>query len=242
MIYNFIIRTLFFGTFLVSFVSNAQAVKNPKDSLNAVHITSKGNGYMGLKFKFSDNTVHDTDKGFVFIEDRKASNFTISIDGGYFIKKNWAVGGLLEIGKSERKGNEINSQGITNQIASVNEVFGVFGSTKNIIPLDKRNIFYMYNLLYLGGEFRKSLDETTSDALLTRTMKKSELIALRIEPGIMVNIIRGFTVEAGTEIAGIQAQWTKREVNGIAAGRTNSFSGDLTINLLKFNLGLYYYF
>jgi hypothetical protein len=58
----------------------------------------------------------------------------------------------------------------------------------------------------------------------------------------MVKVIRGFSVEAGAQIAGINAKWSNTSVNNVPYSKKESVSTNLSINLLRLSLGFYYYF
>ena len=161
---------------------------------------------------------------------------------GYFIKDNWALGAQLSYGRSKRIGTDIDIRNIPEEISAIEESWGFYASTKNYLPLGRSNRFYLYNLVILGGRIENLLTESLSQDILTRTYTKNRLGELRIIPGIMINVLGGFTVEVGTGIAGFQASSSHTEVNGQPTTKKSQVSADLTIDLLRLSLGFYYYF
>lgn len=205
-------------------------------------LLQKGNIYAGLTFNFDVNKTENEDQLLVHIEDRKNNMFNINLNSGYFIKNNWALGARIAYGSSKRVGRDINSLNIPVDINNKAHTWGLYASTKNYIPLDKNHRFYLYNLLLLGGETSNQVNESTTLTILTTTTVKDRLIELRLVPGLMVNIVKGFCLEAGVDIAGFQASWSQTEVNDEPTTKKSEVSADLTINLLRLSLGFYYYF
>lgn len=205
-------------------------------------LLQKGNMYAGIAFSFNVNTTENEDQLLTFIEDRKNNSFNINFSSGYFIKDNLALGARIGYGSSKRIGREVNSLNIPTDIYRKEDDWGLYASMKNYLPLDKNHRFYLYNLVLLGGQIDNKLTESTTLNMLTRTTVKDRMIQLRLVPGLMVNVVKGFALEAGVDIAGIQASWSQTEVNGNPSTKKSEVSADLTINLLRLSLGFYYYF
>ncbi len=94
----------------------------------------------------------------------------------------------------------------------------------------------------IGFGIENSLNETMAENILTRTYAKDRSIELRMVPGLIVRVMKGFTVEAGADIAGVRSSWSRTSVNGAPAAKESKVSADLSINLLRLSLGFYYYF
>lgn len=205
-------------------------------------LLKKGNVYGGLSFNFSVNNTENQDQLIIFVEDRQNDIFNINVNSGYFIKDRFALGGSLTYGSRKRIGNEINIQGIPVQVSLKEEEWGIYGTMKNYLPLDANRHFYLYNLVLLGTTFSNELSETIAQDVLTRRYTKDKLVELRFVPGVMVNVVKGFAVEVGADVAGIRSSWSETEINGEPTTKKSSVSADLTINLLRLSLGFYYYF
>jgi hypothetical protein len=75
---------IFFSTVM----AQTDHVENPDD-----YFLNKGKVYAGITFSFDNSKVENEDRLIVFIEDRKNNSFDLKVHTGYFIRKNWAVGG-----------------------------------------------------------------------------------------------------------------------------------------------------
>lgn len=227
---------LLFGFFLFSCKGYCQQTSEREPLLQ------KENMYTGLTFNFDVNKTENEDQLLGHIEDRKNNTFNINLNSGYFIKDNWALGARIAYGSRKRVGRDINLLNIPVDVNNKETVWGLYASMKNYLPLDKNHRFYLYNLLLLGGGISNEVDESTTLTILKTTTVKSKLVELRVVPGIMVNVVKGFTLEAGADIAGFRSAWSQTMVNSEPATKKSQVSADLTINLLRFSLGLYYYF
>jgi len=233
------IKLAYFFSFICFSTILAQT-KNTDNEDN--YFLNKGKIYGGFTFSFDNSKVENEDRLIVFIEDRKNNSFDLKLDAGYFIKKNWAIGGLINYASSDRTGVDISTQNISSQVAITSKSWGIYATTKFYIPLESHNRFFLFSEVLAGGSFANQLKESTADALLTRTFIEDRSVEIRFVPGIMVKVIRGFSVEAGAQIAGINAKWSNTEVNNIPYSKKESVSTNLSINLLRLSLGFYYYF
>ncbi|MEN9686942.1 MAG: hypothetical protein RLZZ28_2728 [Bacteroidota bacterium] len=198
--------------------------------------------YGGLAFKFSENYTDNKNRLVYTVYDEKRNDFSINIQGGYFINSNTAFGAQINYGHTRTIGKQLGSSG---QLADVNlekESWASFGTMKNFIPLGNKHRFFLYNLAMLGYVAKNSLEESTSQGVLQRTYSQDKSVELNLAPGLMVNVIKGFAVETGMQIAGFQYAWSNSVIDGVPTTKQHSVSGDFTINLLRLNLGFYYYF
>lgn len=205
-------------------------------------LLNRGNMYTGLTLSFDVSNTENEQQAFVTIQDRKKNEFNININSGYFLKNNWALGAQVSYAGAKRLGTDIDVRNIPEDISMVEESWGIYASTKNYLSLSANHRFYLYNLVILGGRIGNSLTESVSQNILTRTYTQDRLVEMRIVPGIMINVVGGFTVEVGTDIAGFQSSWSHTEVNNQPTTNKSEVSADLTINLLKLSLGFFYYF
>lgn len=205
-------------------------------------IATKASTYLGVTAGFDITTIEREEPLIVVIEDRERKAFNVRINGGYFIKDGLALGGQTLYGESKRIGREISLQGIPQDVAVVTEEWRMHAGIKNVLPLDRRNRLYIYNMTLVGFGIANELNETVAENLLTRTYSKDRSIELRMAPGLIIKIMKTFTVEAGADIAGIRSSWSRTSVNGAPAARESSVSADLSVNLLRLSLGFYYYF
>lgn len=239
------IQNLLYGMILLASIkpSDLQAqVAGSKSSMNQ-HLLGKGNAYLGATFNVGKNDVTDKDGLIVFVNEQKKNNFSFSIDGGYFIKKNLAVGGLIEYGNNQVSALLTDpSTGATTQLKEEKTNLGIYGVFKGFIPIDDKQRFAIFNQVLLGGQNKSKLTESITNGELKRVYVENNSLELRFSPGIQVQVIRGFCVEAGTEVAAFRKSWNQTTENGNATTKGSSFTADLTINLLRFRLGFYYYF
>ena len=209
---------------------------------SANYFLKKGKVYTGLTFGFDNSKTENEDRIIVLIEDRKNNSFDVKLDGGYFIKDNWSVGGLINYGSSRPEGVDVSTQNVRSQVNIASKFWGVYGTTKVYIPLEAKNRFFLFSEVLLGGNLNNQLKESTTDAVLTRTFVKDRVVELRFVPGIMVKVVKGFGVETGAQIAGINAKWSSTQINGEPYSKKESVSANLSINLLRLSLGFYYFF
>lgn len=221
----------------LSFSSAKAQVNNSSD-----YFLKKGKAYTGITFSFDNSKIENEDRLIVLIEDRKNNAFDIKLDGGYFIKDNWTVGGLINYGSSQREGVDVSPQNIRSQVNQASKFWGIYGTTKLYIPLESKNRFYLFSEVLFGGNFNNQLKESTTDGVLTRTFVKDRMAELRFVPGIMIKVVRGFGIETGAQVAGINAKWSNTTINGEPYTKKESVSANLSINLLRLSLGFYYFF
>jgi len=77
---------------------------------------------------------------------------------------------------------------------------------------------------------------------LTRVFRTYDMKEIRLHPGLAFNVIKGFNVELGINLAGIGVERTENYTNGVPGQQTNHFSGNFSFNILSIDFGLYYYF
>lgn len=222
--------------------SFAQNLTENNSTNSKYDLTAKGNMYSGLTFSFS---TKDTDKKqglLVDVSDESRNRFKISVDAGYFIKSNFALGASISYENDRSEQTETDSQNVQTAVQYAKDAYGVYGVMKNFIPLDEKRRFFLYNQILLGTSFKKSIEERTTDDLLKRTYSKDRSLELQINPGIMVNVVKGFSVEVGTQIAGFSATWSETKINDEITEKSHGTDSDFSINLLRLNIGFYYYF
>ncbi len=205
-------------------------------------LVQKGSVYTGLTFNFNVKKTEGEEQLLVYIEDRKNNTFNFDLNSGYFLKDNFALGGRLSYAQSRRVGREQDLIGIPSDISGREQDWGIYATMKNYLPLDKNHRFYLYNMVLLGGRISNAKTESTKIGIVTTTETKDKLIELRLVPGLMVNIVKGFCLDLGTDIAGVKSSWSNTTVNGNPTTKKSEVSADLTINLLRLSLGFYYYF
>ncbi len=206
------------------------------------YLLEKGTSHTGFTFKFNTDKVENDDRLLLIVEDRKSNSFELNFDGGYFLKKNFAVGALVKFGSSNRVGVDLSPQNVRTEVNKADKSWGIYATSKLYIPLSQNNRFFLFNNFLAGGTLNNSLTESTTEAILTRKFVKDRTIELRFVPGAMINVIDGFSVEAGAEIAGIRSKWSDTSINGVPTTHKQSVSADLSINLLRLSLGFYYFF
>ncbi len=229
-----------FIVFCIPILLHAQS--SPQSAIPQKYLLDKGTSHTGFTFKFNTEKVENDDRLLLIVEDRKTNSFELNFDGGYFIKKNLAVGGLVKFGNSSRIGVDLSPQNVRTEVSKAERFWGVYGTSKFYIPLSQNNRFFLFNNFLVGGTFNNSLTESTTDAVLTRKFVQDRTAELRFIPGAMVNVIDGFSIEAGAEIAGIRSKWSDTSINGEPYTHKQSVSADLSINLLRLSLGFYYFF
>lgn len=180
---------LFVALYVFSMQVQAQSTKP--------YLPDRGMMYYGLTFKFNTEKVENENRLLVLVEDRKTNSFEVGLDGGYFIKKNLAVGGLVKYGGSQRMGVDISIQNVRSEVNKAKRSWGVYGTTKLFIPVEENNRFFLFSSFLIGGTFDNALTESVTESLLTRTFVQDRAAQLRFIPGLMVNVVKGFNLEVG---------------------------------------------
>lgn len=233
----------FLFTLLLFIQSTVAQNQTNKDSISSKNkLTAKGNMYSGLTFKLSSKDTDVRQGLFVNVSDQSRNLFKTSVDAGYFVKDNLALGALISYENDRRDQIETDQQNVQTAVQYAKDSYGIYGTMKNFIPLDNKGRFYLYNLVLLGANFKNIIEERTTDDLLKRSYTKNKVIELQINPGIMVNIVKGFSVEVGAQVAGISTSWSETKVNNEITEKSHATDADFSINLLRLNIGFYYYF
>jgi len=106
-------------------------------------------------------------------------------------------------------------------------------------PEERINLFARVGISFGDG---RTLQESETSDILTRTFTNYNTINFGIVPGIQVLVAKGFAVEADISIAGLQSSWSNTSINGEPSTDSKATSVSFDINLLSLNIGFYYYF
>ncbi|KLT68250.1 hypothetical protein [Flavobacterium sp. ABG] len=240
-------KTLLLFSFLFILLISSQRINAQnqivKDTLILKNrLTSKGNMYSGITFNFSTKDTDVKQGLLVDVSDQSRNQFKMSVDAGYFIKDNFALGALISFENDRHNQTETDQQGTKTAVQYAKDSYGIYGGMKNFIPLDSKRRFYLYNLVLLGTSFKHIIEERTTNDLLKRSYTKDVALELQINPGIMVNVVKGFSIEVGAQIAGFSSTWSKTTLNNEVTEKSHATDADFSINLLRLNIGFYYYF
>ena len=154
--------TLLFISILYGFALQAQP---PKENS---YLLDKGTIHNGLTFKFNSEKVENEDRLLIIVEDRKTNSFEVNLDGGYFIKRNLAIGASVKHGGSRHIGVDVSPQNKRSEVNRAKRSWGVYGIAKLYIPMGESDRFFLFNNFMIGGTFDNTLTDSFTEKVLTR--------------------------------------------------------------------------
>lgn len=178
----------------------------------------------------------------VTLKEQQKEGYNFLVTGGYFVKPLLAIGGGMRYDQSRITKVTEDADGVE---ANVNEAGTAITSSlyvKFFIPLTANKRFNLYNIAGVGWTADRSLVESFSQDVLTRTYNNKNTIQLGLNPGIQVFVVDGFATEIGVNVAGLSGSRKKQSVNGVANSAINTFDVDLKLNILSLSISFYYYF
>ena len=216
--------------------------KQARKSLFRSQLYLKNNFYLGTSFGSSTRNAEDVDLQFFAIENLTRSRSSVRLEGGFFIKNNWALGAIGRYSSGRTEIDFLSAEGIPTAFRSASEQYSLYINSKYFVPLGFDNRFIVFANAMLGGSRRNQVTETLSDGLLQRGFSTVRRLEFVIQPGVSFNIIKGLNVELAMELASIGGEWRQSSVNGEPTSNVDKFRGNFSFNILRTDFGLFYYF
>jgi len=204
---------------------------------------ARGNAYVGLSFGANFKNANNANLlGLVNIVSEDRSGGNLNLNGGYFLGNHFSLGATLIYDRDRRSMVTENSDGVLTdtKVIDISYTTGVY--IKYFTPLspeERINLFARVGISFGDG---RTLQESETSDILTRTFTNYNTINFGIVPGIQVLVAKGFAVEADISIAGLQSSWSNTSINGEPSTDSKATSVSFDINLLSLNIGFYYYF
>lgn len=219
--------------------ADAVSAQSPKEGSRLM----KGRAYTGLTMGVSTKNTNNQDiLGLTTIVTQQNNSGQFELNGGYFIKDHFSVGGSYRYGESNS--NTIfespDQVRTTAESLSISHAAGIY--MKYFTPLNGKETINLFARLGLSYQDERTLTESVTLDVLTRTFQKKNAVNLGFIPGVQVIVARGFAVETDISIAGLQSSWTKTYVNGEPDSDVSSTKISFDIDILSLNIGFFYYF
>jgi len=172
-----------------------------------------------------------------------SDKFNFRLDGAYGLKDDLFIGVGFLVGATNREGDyeDPNSGDISN-IKFHSASYSVRPFIKNHLPLTPNKRFNLVVQTELGFFIDQSIEETTTNEIVTRKLTDEWGLGLGIRPGLLAFVMRNFAVEASVNIAGIGFTVTEITQTDMPDVNVSSANLDLKIDLLQLNLGFITYF
>jgi hypothetical protein len=229
---------------LLNFTSALIYSQSNSDNKNFYQFTNlqKGLAFIGVTGGASTRTSVNEDILILKIIDKQKDGYNIQVNGGYFLSKLFAVGGIIKYDWAKLNQVLENSEGAITYVQEAKSSLGGGVFIKNYIPITPNGRFNLFNVVGLGMNVENKVSEQTTNDILTRYYTITNNYSLGITPGIQVFIIKGFATEVGVNLAGLTHSDKKTTVNQIESTRIKSSDLDLKLNILSLNISFYYFF
>jgi hypothetical protein len=233
----------------ILFSNNHNALAQKTDSINQAkkklhrsQLYMKNNFFIGTSFGSSNRNAEDLDLQFFTIDNLTRSGSNIRIEGGYFIKNNWALGMVTRYSRTKTNIDFLSVEGTPTVFQGAGERYALYLTSKNFLLTGADSRFVVFANSMLGGSWRNQVSETLSGGLLQRSFSESKQIELVIQPGVSFNVIKGLNVELAMELASLGGEWSQSYLNGDPTSNSNRFRGNFSFNVLRTSFGIFYYF
>ncbi len=168
--------------------------------------------------------------------------WNITLRGGYFIKDNFALGGLFDFESDLDELNYQDDNGLVDD-KRLERSYSIAPFMRNYLPLGSGR-FCLYNETNLQFSYGSAVRQVENSLDLTRIESTTYEVRLGIQPGITGFITEGIAVEAGTSLLGLSSEYTESVTNGNEDDKSQSYSNNVNfkIDLLSLFLGVTFYF
>jgi Protein of unknown function (DUF3575) len=202
----------------------------------------KKTAFIGLLFSYTNTTKENTKSTLENIKFAKASEASINTGGGYFFKKNFAVGFGFSYGSEIENMETINVIGPNTFTDQDLKTYTFSPFIRNYLSLSKKNSLYVFTQTGLQFGFGNGGESTSTGNTTIDSDIQKNYYGIAFTPGVVLIVQKGFAFEVNVGVLGFNySKETKTTPNQpqVVLKETNV---DLNINLLSLNLGLSYYF
>ncbi|ULQ57598.1 hypothetical protein KJS94_05215 [Flavihumibacter rivuli] len=205
-------------------------------------VLEKKTAYVGLLLSYTNSTKEYVEELFQELKYARSVQFSIQTGGGYFIKKNTAIGLGLGIEGESSDQEAINAIG-PNTFTNKN-IHSYFLSPfiRHYFGLGKANRLYLFTQTGLQFGIGKGDETLTTGTKVTTTDIKKNDYRLAFTPGIILIVEKGFAFELNVGVLGFDYAKETRTTPDEPQTVITETNVDLNINLLRLKLGIAYYF
>ncbi|ULQ53197.1 outer membrane beta-barrel protein [Flavihumibacter fluvii] len=205
-------------------------------------VLDKKTAYIGLLLSYTNTTKENTKSTFENIKYAKASESSIKTGGGYFFKKNFAVGLAFSYGAEKENMESINAVGPNTITDQDLQTFAFTPFIRNYFPLSKKNRFYLFTQTGLQFGFGNGEESTSTGNTTVITDIQKNNYGIAFTPGMIFIVEKGFAFEVNVGILGLNYSKETKTTPDQPQAVLKETNFDLNINLLRLNLGISYYF
>jgi hypothetical protein len=211
---------------------------------------SKGRVNISFSVGFEEkNVINDYLLTILKIEEIKSSKYDFSFGGSYFVSDNVTVGGRLMYGFSDQtyhfdaKVLELLIEAQNFSTSTVQTSFALGAGVKHFIPMGTGKKFFIFNETNLVYSHSQTLTrDVYNNSRIEKNFWLDNSIAVKLSPGLMYFLTKGFAFEFSLNPVSISYNWVKVRHNEVDDGSLQDAS--LNFSLFPFNLyvGFSYYF
>jgi hypothetical protein len=205
-------------------------------------VLDKKTAYIGLLLSYTNTTKENAKSTFENTKYGKATEVSIKTGGGYFFKKNFAVGLGFSYGSDKEQTESINGIGPNTFFDQDLQTFAFTPFIRNHYSLTKRNRLYLFTQTGLQFGFGNGLASTSTGNTTTIADIHENSYGIDFTPGFIFIVEKGFAFELNVGVLGLNYSKETRTSPNQPQTVIQKTNVDLNINLLKLNLGLSYYF
>jgi hypothetical protein len=205
-------------------------------------ILDKKAAFINLLFSYANTTQENTKTTLENIKYSKASEASINTGGGYFFKKNIALGLGFSYGAEKENMETINNIGPNTFSDQDLKTYTFSPFIRNYLSISKKNILYLFTQTGLQFGIGNGNEITsTGNSTITTDIDKN-IYGIAFTPGVVFIVEKGFAFEVNVGILGLNYSKETRTTPNQPEAVLKETNVDLNINLLRLNLGLSYYF
>ncbi|MDR1847534.1 MAG: hypothetical protein LBR17_05400 [Bacteroidales bacterium] len=244
----------FIPCFLLSVSGFAQEFNSKTDSVLYLPIKenflSKDRAYFSFSIGFEEKKVeNDYLLTLLKIEEIKTTKYDFSVGGGYFISDNVAIGGRITYGFSDQtyhfdaKVLELLFDAQNFSTSTAMSSFAVGAGVKHFVPMGNGRKFFIFNETNIVYSHSQTLTrDVYNGTRIEKNFWKDNSIAIKLSPGIMYFLTKGFAFEFSLNPVSLGYKWGTVTHNEDTKGSSEDASLDFSLFPFNIYLGFSYYF
>jgi hypothetical protein len=232
----------FLATLLFLFGSATVAAQEIEQSPAGSTSTQKGQMLISTTFSVKHSESENESRLFQNLDESYRLDWNVTLRSGYFIKENFAVGGLFKYS------NNLDRLEYTNDLGDVfdntqGRTYSIAPFIRNYLPLGN-GTFYLFNETNLEFSYGREVRQIEDADDINRIVRDTYELKLGIQPGISAFITDLVAVEVGTSVLGLSSKYTQIVENGDEENEGYKFENEVSfeIDLLSLFLGITFYF
>ncbi|BDD08625.1 hypothetical protein FUAX_10570 [Fulvitalea axinellae] len=201
----------------------------------------RGTFLVGFTFGLSERNSRDVEFFDLDIDEAKNTGFNVRLTGGYFLKRDLALGLNLEYEENKSRADYDASSDYV-RTRGRGRSYMIDAYMRNYIPLSDDRRWALFNETHIAIGFGADEMLKQEGNTLTQKYNKYSVLEVGMNPGVVAFIKRGVAFEASVGLLGLRSKFNNTKENGVDKGEFNTTNIDLKINILRVNLGIFYYF